>query len=155
MSHLLWWSYLNFHQCHLLRQVQTQTRLIRTWNWNITFMEYNCCAWMVCSFLFLLLHPTCVTSTFAKLRKQVIVEKTLKNYDVFHKCKNIWIMQFLWEKMFKSDYGKINCDALPSFWTNSNVSLKWKQWKNQEMGHIPWLVTLSGVKGHVGVLGWD
>jgi hypothetical protein len=61
----------------------------------------------------------------------------------------------LWEKMFKSDYGKINCDALPSFWTNSNVSLKWKQWKNQEMGHIPWLVTLSGVKGHVGVLGWD
>jgi hypothetical protein len=109
MSHLLWWSYLYFVQSHLLRQVQIKTRVIQTWNWNITIMEYYCCAWMVCSLSFLLLHPTCVTSTFVKWRKQVIVKKKLKSYDVSHKCKNIWFIQFLWEKMFKSDHGKINC----------------------------------------------
>ncbi len=78
MSHLLWWSYLNFVPCHLLKQVQTKTRLIQTWNWNITILEYYCCVWMVSSLSFLLLHPTCVTSTFAKLKKQAIVEKPKK-----------------------------------------------------------------------------
>jgi hypothetical protein len=28
MSHLIWQSYLNFVRCHLLKQVQTKTRLI-------------------------------------------------------------------------------------------------------------------------------
>jgi hypothetical protein len=35
-------------------------------------------------------------------------------------------------------------DAFPSFWIDSNVSLKWKQRKSQKLGHIPWLATLGG-----------
>ncbi len=107
MSHLLSWSYLNFVQCHLLKQVQIETRLIQTWYWNITTMEYHCCAWMVCSLSFLLLHPTCVTSTLPNERNKPLLKKPKKKYDVSHKFKNIWAMQLLWGKMFKSDHGKI------------------------------------------------
>jgi hypothetical protein len=35
-----------------------------------------------------------------------------------------------------------NIDALPSFLIDSNVSLRWKQWKDKELGHVPWLVAL-------------
>jgi hypothetical protein len=28
-------------------------------------------------------------------------------------------------------------DVLPSSWIDSNVSLKWKQQKSQELGHVP------------------
>jgi hypothetical protein len=35
-------------------------------------------------------------------------------------------------------------DALPSSLIDSNVILRWKQRKVQELGHVPWLVTLLG-----------
>jgi hypothetical protein len=35
-------------------------------------------------------------------------------------------------------------DMLPSSLIDSNVSFKWKQWKNKELGHILWLVALWG-----------
>jgi hypothetical protein len=44
------------------------------------------------------------------------------------------------------------CDALPSSWLDSNVSLEWKQRKNHELGHAPWFTSLSGVEGRAGVL---
>jgi hypothetical protein len=36
------------------------------------------------------------------------------------------------------------CDMLPNYSIDSNVSMKWKQWKSKELGHIPWLVALWG-----------
>jgi hypothetical protein len=38
----------------------------------------------------------------------------------------------------------ISNDAFPSSLINSNVSLKWKQQENKELGHTPWLVTFWG-----------
>jgi hypothetical protein len=35
-------------------------------------------------------------------------------------------------------------DAPPNSFTNSNVNLKWKQWKSKESRHVPWLVALWG-----------
>jgi hypothetical protein len=35
-----------------------------------------------------------------------------------------------------------NIDALPNSLMDSNVSLNWKQQKNKELGHAPWLATL-------------
>jgi hypothetical protein len=37
-----------------------------------------------------------------------LLKKSKKNYDVFHKCRNIWATQFSWVQMFKSDFGEIN-----------------------------------------------
>jgi hypothetical protein len=33
---------------------------------------------------------------------------------------------------------------IPNSLIDSNVSLRWKQWKSKELGHAPWLVTLWG-----------
>jgi hypothetical protein len=45
-------------------------------------------------------------------------------------------------------------DALPIFFLDLDVSLRWKQWKSKELGHVLWLVTLWGVKGCAGAPGW-
>jgi hypothetical protein len=39
---------------------------------------------------------------------------------------------------------KTHNDALPSSLIDSNVSLRWKQWKSKELGHAPWLATFWG-----------
>jgi hypothetical protein len=49
---------------------------------------------------------------------------------------------------------KIIIDMLPTSFIDSNVSLKKKQRKNKELGHVPWLVALWGVEGRVGAPRW-
>jgi hypothetical protein len=34
------------------------------------------------------------------------------------------------------------CDAFPTPFIDSNVSIRWEQRKNKELGHVPWLTTL-------------
>ncbi len=46
------------------------------------------------------------------------------------------------------------CDMLPSSLIDSNVSLKRKQRKSEELRHVPWLVALQGQKRHARALGW-
>ncbi len=127
MSHLLWWSYLNFVQCHLLKQVQIETRLIQTWNWDITIMEYYCCAWMVSSLSFLLLHPTCLTSTFAKWKKQAIVEKPKKAMMFLTSAKIFELCNFCGEKCSKVIMEKLIVWSALYVWLWRERMLFWVQ----------------------------
>jgi hypothetical protein len=43
-------------------------------------------------------------------------------------------------KRTQQSYG----DGLPSSWIDSNVSLRWKQRKSQELGHVPGLQHFGG-----------
>jgi hypothetical protein len=46
-------------------------------------------------------------------------------------------------------------DVFPSSLIDSNVNLKWKQRKNKELRARSLVRSILGVKGHVGVSGWD
>jgi hypothetical protein len=46
------------------------------------------------------------------------------------------IDKFGWNHFHHKQRGN-DFDALPSSLINSNVSLKWKQWKSKELGHTP------------------
>jgi hypothetical protein len=42
---------------------------------------------------------------FVDKKDEKLFKKSIKNYDVLHKCKNIWATQCSWVEMFKSDFG--------------------------------------------------
>ncbi len=56
----------------------------------------------------------------------------------------IFILEF--EESFPNDDegGVGGFDALPSSLIDSNVNPMWKQQKDKELGHTPWLVALWG-----------
>jgi hypothetical protein len=77
---------------------------------------------------------------------------------VANKCQAPLKMEkkmFLFYYQEKKNLVATKFDALPSSWIDANVNLKWKQRKNQELGHAPWFIALSGVEGCARAPGWD
>jgi hypothetical protein len=60
------------------------------------------------------------------------MERSVKTLDLF--------LPSLFNQIHKNVQSFI--DAVPSSLIASNVNLRWKQWKDKELGHAPWLVTL-------------
>jgi len=46
-------------------------------------------------------------------------------------------------------------DTFPSSLINSNVSMRWRQWKSKELGAHSLACSTLGVEGHARALGWD
>jgi hypothetical protein len=56
------------------------------------------------------------------------------------------IYESLWRRCNKKlqRWKEKACDALPSSLIDSNVSLKWKWWKDKKLKHVHWLAALWG-----------
>jgi hypothetical protein len=60
-----------------------------------------------------------------------------------------------WRFLAHSEISMTYSDTLPSSLIDSNVSMKWKQWKSKELGARSLAHNILGVEGRVGALGWD
>jgi hypothetical protein len=77
-------------------------------------------------------------------------KKSTKLKYLFFQFESYLIKQIYME-MFINDFEyvidpdlNLTCDELPSSLINSNVNMRWKQRKNKELGHAPWLAALWG-----------
>jgi hypothetical protein len=60
--------------------------------------------------------------------------------DDLNETNHAWMV---WSQQHLNTTYKV-FDALSSSLIDSNVNMKWKQWKSKELGHAPWLVALWG-----------
>jgi hypothetical protein len=80
---------------------------------------------------------------FGNFSKKMFWQCTRLNFDT--SCALIRVVGPSFERkntnMKKNIHVEVN-DVLPTSFIDSNVKLRWKQWKSKELRHTPWLVAL-------------
>jgi hypothetical protein len=96
-------------------------------------------------------HPTTKLKIIWKFPSYIEIHKishgTTKLEMTWKFTRLVKVKWALSNMLMSSLFNVVPCrvdDALPSSWINSNMSLKWKQRKSKELGHVPWLATLWG-----------